>query len=149
MNNRSINARIKEIRKAYCNDSNTEFAKAMGEKPNTVNNWVREGYSVGMSVVTKIVSKFPINAQWVLTGEGDMAIKEDPPPEIPNNQITIPLEVFEQITQMTETILSQQKTIYNQQEIISAKEKIIENLLNQLNQKKPIKVKKEVKRDFI
>ncbi|MDR0660965.1 MAG: LexA family transcriptional regulator [Prevotellaceae bacterium] len=72
-----INSRIREIRRRYCNDSNAEFADRMGEKPNTVNNWVRDGYSVGKIVINKIVKKFPeIDASWLLTGEGRM-LKDD------------------------------------------------------------------------
>ena len=69
----TINERIKAIRKHYCNDSNKEFADKMGEKSNTVNNWVRNGYSIGNSVITKILEKFPnVNPAWLLTGEGEM-----------------------------------------------------------------------------
>ena len=69
----TINERIKEIRKHYCNDSNKEFADKMGEKCNTVNNWVRNGYSIGNSVITRILEKFPnVNPAWLLTGEGEM-----------------------------------------------------------------------------
>lgn len=72
-----INSRIREIRRRYCNDSNADFAEHMGERPNTVNNWVRDGYSVGKTVINKIVGKFPeVDASWLLTGEGNM-LKED------------------------------------------------------------------------
>ena len=72
-----INSRIREIRRRYCNDSNAEFAERMGEKPNTVNNWVRDGYSIGKIVINKIVKKFPeVDASWLLMGEGPM-LKDD------------------------------------------------------------------------
>ena len=72
-----INSRIREIRRRYCNDSNADFAERMDEKPNTVNNWIRDGYSVGKIVINKIVKKFPeVDASWLLTGEGSM-LKDD------------------------------------------------------------------------
>ena len=37
---KSINVRIKEIRTQLCNGSNAELALKMGEKENTVSNWV-------------------------------------------------------------------------------------------------------------
>ena len=69
----SINKRIKEIRRHYCNDRNKDFAVALSESGATVNNWVRDGYPVGRGVVSKIAEKFPdVNTSWLLTGEGDM-----------------------------------------------------------------------------
>lgn len=73
----SINKRIKKIRENFCNDSNIEFAKIMGESRQSVNNWIRDGYSVGLGVQHKILSKFPqINHDWLISGEGDM-LKSD------------------------------------------------------------------------
>jgi hypothetical protein len=68
-----INNRIREIRETFCSDSNKEFAAIIKEKQNTVNNWIREGYSIGVSVICKVLTAFPeINPTWLLTGEGEM-----------------------------------------------------------------------------
>ena len=67
------NERIKKVRAHFCEDSNKNFALKMEEQPNTVNNWIRSGYSVGDGVLYKICSKFPeLNPTWLLTGEGKM-----------------------------------------------------------------------------
>ncbi|MDR1498927.1 MAG: XRE family transcriptional regulator [Rickettsiales bacterium] len=70
--NYTINERIKLIRKEFCNDKNKEFAIAVGEKENTVNNWTRNGYKVGRGVASKIADRFNVNIGWILAGEGEM-----------------------------------------------------------------------------
>jgi hypothetical protein len=70
---KSINTRIKEVREHYCHDSNKEFATVLSESGATVNNWIRDGYSVGRGVASKIVTKFPeVDLNWLLTGNGEM-----------------------------------------------------------------------------
>jgi phage repressor protein C with HTH and peptisase S24 domain len=69
----SINLRIKKIREQFCNDSNKEFAKKMDKNPTSVNNWIRDGFGIGLVVIQDILDKFPeINANWLLTGIGEM-----------------------------------------------------------------------------
>lgn len=69
----SINKRIREIRIRYCNDSNIVFARRLKKKPNTVNNWVREGYSVGRGVMAQILGAFPcVDEEWLRSGTGEM-----------------------------------------------------------------------------
>ncbi|GHT25223.1 hypothetical protein AGMMS4957_19660 [Bacteroidia bacterium] len=73
----NINSRIKEVRKKRCNDSNTEFAKAVGETKQAVNNWIRDDYSIGLSVLSKLSDAFPdLNLDWLITGRGDMELSE-------------------------------------------------------------------------
>ncbi len=65
--------RIKEIRKAFFNDSNIEFANFMGEKTSTTSGWVSGKRGIGRSVIDKIVAKLPsVNPAWLLSGEGEM-----------------------------------------------------------------------------
>lgn len=57
--------------KHFCEGNKAEFARIMGEKPQTINGWMTR--SIGNNVVKKILSKFPdINPTWLLTGEGEM-----------------------------------------------------------------------------
>lgn len=87
----SINKRIREIRKHFCNDKNLEFAKKMEKNANTVNNWIREGYSIGKGVISDILNKFPqIESDWLLTGEGEM-LKDDKASDIILTGKLIPL----------------------------------------------------------
>lgn len=66
----SINKRVKDIIDIKVNGRNVDFAKALNRKPNQVSNWLSEGASVGIDVVTSIIEAFPdVNANWLLTGE--------------------------------------------------------------------------------
>ena len=80
MNGNTINARIKEVRRIFCDGKNIIFAGKMQRNPNTVSNWVRDGYNVGKGVAKEIADIFQVNLGWLLTGEGEM-LKEGPPSE--------------------------------------------------------------------
>ena len=73
----TINSRIKRIREIFCDDENKAFARVMEENPNTVNNWVREGYNVKWGVAGKVANKFHVDINWIMTGIGiEPQIKE-------------------------------------------------------------------------
>ena len=62
--------RISSIISRFC-ESKADFARRIGEKPQTVSNWVARG--AGKNVLNKILAGFPeVNANWLLTGDGDM-----------------------------------------------------------------------------
>lgn len=62
--------RISDIITRFC-ESKADFARKLGERPQTVSNWVSRG--AGKNVLNKILTAFPeINANWLLTGEGSM-----------------------------------------------------------------------------
>ncbi|OAV66108.1 hypothetical protein Barb4_03039 [Bacteroidales bacterium Barb4] len=68
-----INERIKNICEVFCENSNGKFAVTMEASKQNVNNWSRSGYSVGLSVIVKIIEKFPgVSPEWLLTGVGEM-----------------------------------------------------------------------------
>ena len=78
--------RISSVISFFCK-SKADFARKMEETPQVVSNWVSRG--AGKSVLNKILAKFPdINANWLLTGEGEMFMK--PPLEhegiLPQNE---------------------------------------------------------------
>lgn len=68
----TINSRIRAVRRKFCDDKNKDFAERLNKQPNTTSNWVRDGYSVGGGVLNEIASVFPVNLQWLMTGEGEM-----------------------------------------------------------------------------
>lgn len=66
--------------------------------------------SIGSKVINKISESYPeLNTSWLATGVGAMLNKEEV--TAPTENVTIPREVFDQITRLTETVLSQQRTI--------------------------------------
>lgn len=72
--------RIAKIIQQFC-ESKADFARKVGEKPQTVSNWVARDN--GNNVLNKIVEAFPqINKDWLMTGHGDMLIS--------GNKVTIP-----------------------------------------------------------
>ncbi|MBK5719937.1 hypothetical protein JGH11_03540 [Dysgonomonas sp. Marseille-P4677] len=115
----TINQKIKKIREDFCNDSNIEFAKIMGESRQAVNNWVRDGYSVGSGVLYKILDKFPqINKSWLFDDEGNMLknISEnmqvsEPQASYMNNDVISLLR--EQIADLKDTIEKKDREISN------------------------------------
>lgn len=72
--------RIAKIIQQFC-ESKADFARKVGEKPQTVSNWVARDN--GNNVLNKIVEAFPqINKDWLMTGHGDMLIS--------GNKATVP-----------------------------------------------------------
>lgn len=73
--------RIALIISQFC-ESKADFARRIGERPQTVSNWISRG--AGKNVLNKIINFFPdININWLLTGEGNMI--NQPAPSIQPN----------------------------------------------------------------
>lgn len=72
---RSNGERIEQIISKFCK-SKADFARKVGERPQTINNWITRDN--GMSVINKIIEAFPeLNTAWLLTGEGEMLNKSN------------------------------------------------------------------------
>lgn len=67
---KSNGERISQIISEFC-ESKADFARKVGEKPQTISNWVARDN--GMNVLNKIIEVFPeINMDWLMTGHGEM-----------------------------------------------------------------------------
>lgn len=67
---KSNGERIAHIISEFC-ESKADFARKVGEKPQTISNWVARNN--GMNVLNKIIEVFPeINMDWLMTGHGEM-----------------------------------------------------------------------------
>lgn len=72
----NINSRIREIRDVLFSKEKAKhqtFSDVVGVKQNQASNWMKDGSSVGNSVIEQILKAFPtINANWLITGDGEM-----------------------------------------------------------------------------
>ena len=93
------------------------FEKMCGLSNGYINNF--KG-NLGSEKLEAILTAFPeLSREWLLFGNGEMLVGEVPakshdlpvPSAVAGESVTIPREVFEQITKLTETVLSQQRTI--------------------------------------
>ena len=76
----TINERILFIIKHFCDGNKAEFARVMGEMPQTINGWLKR--NIGSNVLNKIIEKFPeVSKTWLITGEGSMLIEDSIVPE--------------------------------------------------------------------
>lgn len=64
---------LKKIREYYKFESDAEFAKHLGIKPNTLSNWYNRNSIDYLKIITNCED---IDANWLLTGEGNM-LKEN------------------------------------------------------------------------
>lgn len=55
-----------------------EFARLIGENPSQVNKWLNSGQAVSNKALINIARHGKVNLNWLLTGEGERFIKQDP-----------------------------------------------------------------------
>lgn len=95
----------------YKQISKTSFEKQVGLSNGFVNN-IR--ISIQPKTLLKISEIFPdLNTSWLLTGNGSM-LNEAVVAPVCNDVISMPREVFEQLSKLTESVLSQQRVIESQ-----------------------------------
>lgn len=91
-----------------------EFAQLTGIIKSTISQLCSGKRELNEHYVRKICKQFPfVNQEWLLEGVGEMLLATEPSPasSAGGDVVTMPREVFEQITKLTETVLSQQRTI--------------------------------------
>ncbi|MFK2681077.1 helix-turn-helix domain-containing protein [Bacteroides fragilis] len=73
---------------------------------------------------------FGLSPNWLLTGEGEMLSNrsENSNSSSPTEMISIPRDILDQITRLTETVLSQQKTMEAQQKTIESQQLTIDSI---------------------
>lgn len=68
-----INNRIKQVIDVKCGGSQRAFAELIDATPQYVAKLVKDGGSVGLEPVIKILTHYPdINARWLILGNGEM-----------------------------------------------------------------------------
>lgn len=63
----------------------------------------------GKKTAIKFAKEYGLNATWLITGEGEMLDSGNEQPD--DDKVVMDIKVFQQISRLTETVLSQQKTI--------------------------------------
>ena len=92
--------------------SSKDFAARAGIDSGNYSSIENKKRPLGPRVMRDICRAFNINITWLKTGQGEKYV-----PAVPASaasaaeSITMPREVFDQITRLTETVLSQQRTI--------------------------------------
>ncbi len=149
----SVNARVRQIRREFCNGSNRDFAKRMKKTPNTVNNWIREGYSVGRGVLADIANEFPeIDEHWLRTGEGDMlksdlisaeATNQDEPSSLIEAYNKI-VDTLHGISRSHEILAQSNKTMAdNNSKLLDTNAKLVDNMTIIMKEIKDLKAERE------
>jgi hypothetical protein len=87
------------------------FAEKAGIDPRHFSSIITGKRTFGDRVMNDICRAFNINAVWLKIGKGEKYATTVSPDGMQSNNISMPREVFDQITKLTETVLSQQKTI--------------------------------------
>lgn len=94
-----------------------EIADRMGIKNTYLSDVINGRSPLSELFSDKLITAFSISKIYLLSGEGEVFEEEEKAPST-SEIISMPREVFEQITRLTETVLSQQKTIEGQQKLL-------------------------------
>ena len=111
-----------------------EFIKSQGlsqgkfeKRMNFSNGYVNSiSKGIGGDKLQRIIGEFPqLNSDWLLYGRGNMLNNEK---EVPAGNIEMSREVFDKISQLIDTVCSQQGTIADQQKLITEQHRTIGRL---------------------
>ena len=116
MNNSDINYRISLLIENQSNNNQKKFAEMIGFAPQVVSNIVSGRKSKpSFEVLTAIISSFDdLSVEWLITGKGEMlksSIEEENIIKEDASGYSMANTLLEQLSKLTETVLSQQKTI--------------------------------------
>lgn len=111
-----------------------EFIKSQGlsqgkfeKRMNFSNGYVNSiSKGIGGDKLQRIIGEFPqLNSDWLLYGRGNMLNNEK---EVPAGNIEMSREVFDKISQLIDTVCSQQGMIADQQKLIADQHRTIDRL---------------------
>lgn len=90
--------------------SERRFASLIGVSSSYVSSMSQ---SLQPDKLQRIIMQFPdLNAGWLMTGEGDMLKSSTQNTQTSiSDEVVMSREIFDQISRLTETVLSQQRTI--------------------------------------
>ena len=111
-NQEAVIKRIKEIQSSKSMNQK-EFAELIHVNQPDLSSYLSGKKPFGMTLINRISLELSINKEWLLTGEGEMLLSNNPKiyNEDKSDNITLSREVFDLIKNQAEAILSQQKTI--------------------------------------
>lgn len=95
----------------------SEIADKMGIKNTYLSDVINGRSPLSELFSDKLTTAFSVSKVYLSNGEGEVFEEEEKKPST-SEIISMPREVFEQITRLTETVLSQQKTIEGQQKLL-------------------------------
>ena len=95
----------------------SEIADKMGIKNTYLSDVINGRSPLSELFSDKLTTAFSVSKVYLSNGEGEVFEEEEKKPST-SEIISMPRDVFEQITRLTETVLSQQKTIEGQQKLL-------------------------------
>lgn len=93
-----------------------EIAEKIGIKNTYLSDLINGRSPLSELFSDKLCAAFLVRKEYLLSEEGSVFEEEEK--KLASEIISMPREVFEQITRLTETVLSQQKTIEGQQNLL-------------------------------
>jgi len=96
-----IGNRLKLLRTKYLKLSQEKLAEILGVKRNTLSNWERGENEMNYEAMHILYTKFGVNINWLLTGEGSMFVKSPQEKETPTNQAGIDRELAQMLSMLS------------------------------------------------
>lgn len=119
----SINDRLSQIVNNMFADNAANFGKAIGASKGTVSNYVRSKENQGKTLskpgfdfLQKVVNSLDIDANWLLTGKGQMHRKETPDPDAFNQELIEVCKALIANYQQRDEVMSQLISMVKQME---------------------------------
>lgn len=110
-----------------------DFASQMGKPRSIISELLNGKRTISELFVHEMITKFPqVNADWLLTGNGEM-LKEETQPQ---NAVTEQPQEQGMVDKLLSLVESQSKTIEALTQLIKTKDERIEELLDELSARK-------------